>query len=335
MEIRVGIIGFGYWGPNLVRNLVATEGVDVVYCAEQRQDRRELAARQYPTLKVIEEADRIFDDPEIDAIVVATPVTTHYQLTKRALEAGKHVLVSKPMTRSVAEAEELVELADQRDLVLMVDHTFVYTGAVRRLKELLDAGECGDLYYFDSVRVNLGIFQHDIDVIWDLAPHDLSILAHLVPAEPKSVAAVGADHVGSGFVDMAYITVYYDDGFMAHTHVNWLSPVKVRQILIGGTRRMLVYDDTEPSEKVRVYDSGIKVTTQEGIYATLVDYRTGDMWAPKLELHEALAVECAHFVDCIRYKRLPLSSGAAGVKVVRLLEAASQSLAEEGRRVSL
>jgi predicted dehydrogenase len=335
VDIRVGIIGFGYWGPNLLRNLVATEGVEVVYCAEQRPDRRELVARQYPTLEVVESADRIMDDPDVDAVVVATPVTTHYPLAKRALEAGKHVLVSKPMTRSVAEAEELVELADRRELVLMVDHTFVYTGAVRRIKELLDAGEFGDLYYFDSVRVNLGIFQHDIDVIWDLAPHDLSILSHLVPETPEAVMAVGADHVGSGFVDMAYITVYYDDGFMAHTHVNWLSPVKVRQILIGGTRRMLVYDDTEPSEKVRVYDSGIKVTSREGIYATLVDYRTGDMWAPKLELREALSAECAHFVDCIRYKRVPLSSGTSGVRVVKLLEAASRSLAEEGRRVPL
>lgn len=335
MDIRVGIIGYGYWGPNLVRNLLATEGVEVVYCAEQRLDRRELAARQYPTLKVVEDADRIIDDGDVDAVVVATPVTTHYHLAKRALEAGKHVLVSKPITRSVAEAEELVELAERRGLVLMVDHTFVFTGAVRRIKELVDAGEFGDLYYFDSVRVNLGIFQHDIDVVWDLAPHDLSILTHLVPATPKAVSAVGADHVGSGFADMAYITVYYDNGFMAHTHVNWLSPVKVRQILIGGTRRMLVYDDTEPSEKVKVYDSGIKVTTQEGIYATLVDYRTGDMWAPKLELREALSVECAHFVDCIRFKRVPFTSGAAGIQVVRLLEAASRSLAAEGRRVSL
>lgn len=335
MDIRVGIIGYGYWGPNLVRNLLATEGVEVVYCAEQRPDRRELAARQYPTLTVVEDADRIIDDGDIDAVVVATPVTTHYHLAKRALEAGKHVLVSKPITRSVAEAEELVELAERRGLVLMVDHTFVFTGAVRRIKELVDAGEFGDLYYFDSVRVNLGIFQHDIDVVWDLAPHDLSILTHLVPATPKAVSAVGADHVGSGFADMAYITVYYDNGFMAHTHVNWLSPVKVRQILIGGTRRMLVYDDTEPSEKVKVYDSGIKVTTQEGIYATLVDYRTGDMWAPKLELREALSVECAHFVDCIRFKRVPFTSGAAGVQVVKLLEAASRSLAAEGRHVSL
>ncbi len=335
MDIRVGIIGYGYWGPNLVRNLLATEGVEVVYCAEQRPDRRELAARQYPTLKVVEDSDRIIDDGDVDAVVVTTPVTTHHHLAKRALEAGKHVLVSKPITRSVAEAEELVELAERRGLVLMVDHTFVYTGAVRQIKELVDAGEFGDLYYFDSVRVNLGIFQHDIDVVWDLAPHDLSILTHLVPATPKGVSAVGADHVGSGFADMAYITVYYDNGFMAHTHVNWLSPVKVRQILIGGTRRMLVYDDTEPSEKVKVYDSGIKVTTQEGIYATLVDYRTGDMWAPKLELREALSVECAHFVDCIRFKRVPFTSGAAGVQVVKLLEAASQSLAAEGRRVSL
>jgi predicted dehydrogenase len=215
----------------------------------------------------------------------------------------------------------------------MVDHTFIYTGAVRRMKELLDAGELGELYYFDSVRVNLGIFQHDIEVVWDLAPHDLSILSYLIPKKPEHVSATGADHVGTGQADISYITLYFADNFIAHFHVNWLSPVKVRQILIGGDRRMLVYDDMEPSEKVRVYDSGINVTTQEGIYATLVDYRTGDMWAPKLEFGEALGVECAHFVDCVRLKKVPRSSGAAGLTVVKVLDAASRSLAAKGRRV--
>jgi predicted dehydrogenase len=332
MDINVGVIGYGYWGPNLVRNLMETEGVAVVSCAEPRPDRRALAQRRYPTLKVTEDANAILDDPELDAVVIATPVSTHYDLARRALEQGKHVLVEKPMTRTSSEAQELIDLAVERDLLLMVDHTFIYTGAVRKMKELLSSGELGEAYYFDSVRLNLGVFQHDADVLWDLAPHDLSILTHLIPAEPRSVSAVGVDHIGTGYADMAYLTVYYEDSFIAHVHVNWLSPVKVRQILIGGDRRMLVYDDTEPSEKVRVYDSGVKVTTQEGIYATLVDYRTGDMWAPKLDLREALLVECAHFVECVRLKKPPLVGGEAGLAVVKLLEAASESLAANGKQ---
>jgi predicted dehydrogenase len=333
MDIKIGVIGYGYWGPNLVRNLMETDGATVLACADKRPDRRALAEGRYPTVTVMEEGDQILEDPDIDAIVIATPVSTHYDLANRALDAGKHVLVAKPMTRTTAEAEELIHLADANGRVLMVDHTFIFTGAVRKIKELLTAGELGELYYFDSVRVNLGIFQHDSDVLWDLAPHDLSILTHLIPKPPKYVSAVGADHIGSGFADVAYLTVYFDDNFLAHAHVNWLSPVKVRQILIGGDRRMLVYDDTEPSEKVRVYDSGVKVTTQEGIYATLLDYRTGDMWAPKIELREALSVECAHFVECVRLKKMPWSGGAAGLAVVKLLEAASRSLAAEGERV--
>jgi predicted dehydrogenase len=329
----VGVVGYGYWGPNLVRNMSETEGAKVVAVADKRSDRRALAQRRYPGLAVTAEAEAIIDDPEVDAIVIATPVSTHHELARRALEQGKHVLVEKPMTRTVAEAEDLIALAEAQDRVLMVDHTFVYTGAVRKTKELIGSGELGELYYFDSVRVNLGIFQHDSDVLWDLAPHDLSILTHLISAPPREVSAVGVDHVGTGFADIVYLTVFYENSFLAHVHVNWLSPVKVRQILLGGDRRMLVYDDTEPSEKVRVYDSGIKVTTQEGIYATLVDYRTGDMWAPKLELREALSTECEHFVDCVRLRKMPLTSGASGLAVVKLLEAASASLAANGARV--
>jgi predicted dehydrogenase len=335
VDLKIGVIGYGYWGPNLVRNLSETEGADVVACADKRPDRRALAQRRYPSLRVTDDANAVLDDPVIDAVVIATPVSTHHELAKRALEQGKHVLVEKPMTRSVAEGEELMALAEKNDLTLMVDHTFIYTGAVRRMKELVDTQELGELYYFDSVRVNLGIFQHDVDVVWDLAPHDLSILTHLIPATPTHVTAVGSDHVGSGHADMAYIHLGFESNFVAHFHVNWLSPVKVRQILIGGDRRMLVYDDMEPSEKVRVYDSGIKVTTQEGIYAALVDYRTGDMWAPKLEFGEALEAECAHFVDCVRLKKVPWTSGRAGLTVVRVLEAASKSLAAQGERVDL
>lgn len=335
MDVRVGVIGYGYWGPNLVRNLMETEGAHVVSCADERPDRRALAQRRYPSLTVTANGEAIIDDPKIDAVVLATPLSTHYALARRALERGKDVLIEKPLTRTAGEAEDLIQLAEANDRVLMVDHTFIYTGAVRKMKELLDTGELGELYYFDSVRVNLGVFQRDADVLWDLAPHDLSILTHLIPRAPRYVSAVGADHVGQGYVDMAYLTISFDDRFLAHAHVNWLSPVKVRQILIGGNRRMLVYDDTEPSEKVRVYDSGIKVTTQESIYATLVDYRTGDMWAPKIEVREALSVECEHFVDCIRLRKKPITGGEAGLTVVRLLEAAGKSLAARGRRTAV
>ncbi len=333
--MKIGVIGYGYWGPNLVRNFIETEGVDVKWCADARADRRALVQKRYPTVRVANDAQEIFDDPEVNAVVIATPVSAHYPLAKQALERGKHVLVEKPMTRTVAEGQDLLELADKKELVLMVDHTFIYTGAVRKMKEVLDVGELGDLYYLDSVRVNLGLFQSDIDVLWDLAPHDLAILTYLIDEAPKFVSATGADHTGSGLADVAYMTMQFADTFIAHFHVNWLSPVKIRQMLIGGSRRMLVYNDMEPSEKVRVYDRGVRVTTEEGIHKTLVDYRTGDMWAPKLENREALAVECEHFLECVRFSKMPWSSATAGLNVVRMLEAAQKSLTSDGARVAV
>ena len=333
--MNIGIIGYGYWGPNLLRNLAEIADTTVTWCVDQRPDRRALAHRRYPALQVSDNANTVLNDPAVDAVVIATPVSTHYPLAKRALECGKHVFVEKPMTGSVAEAEELVALAQQQGRLLMVDHTFIYTGAVRKMKEIVAAGNVGDIYYFDSVRVNLGLFQHDTDVLWDLAPHDLSILTHLIPEMPKYVTAIGADHTGSGLADVAYMTVQYANNLLAHFHVNWLSPVKIRQILIGGTKQMLVYDDIQLTEKLRVYDRGINVTTKEGIYKTLVDYRTGDMWAPKLEVREALSFECEHFIDCLRTGKTPWSDGVAGLAVVRLLAAASQSLANQGQRVAV
>ncbi len=333
--IKIAVIGYGYWGPNLVRNFAETKGAEIVWCADQRAPRRALAQKRFPSIRLTGDPEDIFRDPKVDAVVIATPVSTHYPLAKRALESHKHVLIEKPMTRSSAEAEALIALAQRNGRLLMVDHTFIYTGAVRKARQIITQGDLGDLYYFDSVRVNLGLFQHDTDVLWDLAPHDLSILAHLIPEPPKFVSAIGSDHTGSGMVDMAYLTLQYANSLIAHFHVNWLSPVKVRQILIGGTRKMLVYDDMEPSEKVRVYDCGITVTTQEGIYRTLVDYRTGDMWAPKLEIREALAALCEHFVDCVSKGKRPESDGAAGLAVVRILEAASRSLAAQGERIPI
>ena len=334
-QMKVGLIGYGYWGPNLLRNLHETDGVEVIRCVDLRPERRDAASKRYPTVQVSADVDEILSDPAIDAVVLATPVFTHHDLAKRALEANKHVLVEKPMSRTVEEAEELIKVAESNNLVLIVDHTFVYTGAVRRMKEIIDAGEMGELYYFDSVRVNLGLFQHDIDVIWDLAPHDVSILTYLILDKPQSVSAVGADHTGRGLLDVAYLTLYFANNLIAHFHVNWLSPVKVRQNLIGGSRRMLVYDDMEPSEKVRVYDRGIQVRSQDGIYKALVDYRMGDVWSPKLDVREALSVECEHFVNCVRTGKRPNSDGQSGLRVVKILEAASASIANGGHPVAI
>lgn len=333
--MKLGVIGYGYWGPNLVRNFTELQGIDVKWCADKRHDRCALAKKRYPSIAVTEQAEDVLNDPEVNAVVIATPVSTHYPLARRALERGKHVLVEKPMTQTVAESQELIELADKKALVLMVDHTFIYSGAVRRMKEILDVGELGDLYYLDSVRVNLGLFQSDIDVLWDLAPHDLAILTYLIRETPKFVSATGLAHTHSGLVDVAYMTMHFANKFMAHVHVNWLSPVKIRQMLIGGDRRMLIYNDMEPSEKVRVYDRGIRVTTEDSIHKTLVDYRTGDMWAPKLENREALATECEHFIECVRFNKMPLSSAIAGLNVVRLLDAAQKSLTKGGTKVAV
>jgi len=333
--LKIGIIGYGYWGPNLARNFAEMEGVELAWCADRRAERLALARRRFPWIQVAEDADAVFADDTIDAVVIATPVGTHHALARQALGRGKHVLIEKPLARTVAEAEELCELAEKKGLTLMVDHTFIYTGAVRKMKEIVDVGELGSLHYLDSVRVNLGLFQHDVDVLWDLAPHDLAILAYLIHEPPRYVSATGADHTGSGLADVAYMTVQFDNQFLAHFHVNWLSPVKIRQMLIGGSRRMLVYNDMEPSEKVRVYDRGVHVTTRDGIYQTLIDYRTGDMWAPKLELREALSAEAEHFVECARLRRVPQSGAQAGLRVVRLLEAAGRSLASGGGRVEV
>jgi predicted dehydrogenase len=335
VTIRLGIVGYGYWGPNLLRNFAECADVSVRACAELLPDRRALAQQRHPGIAVTADADALLTDPALDAVVIATPVSTHYALARTALEHGKHVLVEKPMTDRVADAEELIELARRHGRVLMVGHTFVYTGAVRRMKAIVDSGELGELHYLDAVRVNLGLFQYDVDVLWDLAPHDLAILTHLVPQPPEAVSAAGAAHTGSGLVDVAYMTLHYADNFLAHLHVNWLSPVKIRQMLIGGSRRMLVYDDVEPSEKVRIYDRGIDVASRESVHRTLVDYRMGDMWAPKVELREALAVECEHFIACVRGASGPITGGEVGLRIVRLLEAAHRSLAEGGRQMPI
>jgi len=335
--IGVGIIGYGYWGPNVVRNVTESPGAQVRRVCDLRQARLDQVAARYPGVACSQDAEDVFQDPTVDAVVIVTPVSTHFDFTLRALKAGKHVLVSKPLTANSGEARQLIDEAAKRRLVLMVDHTFVYTGAVRKIKELVSSGQLGDVYYYDSVRVNLGLFQHDVSVVWDLAVHDLSILDYVIEARPKAVSAVGMSHVAGEPENIAYLTLFFPDRLIAHIHVNWLAPVKIRRTLIGGSRQMIVYDDIEPSEKVKLYDRGISVSdaTTEGVYNMLVSYRTGDMWAPKLDQAEALRLETAHFLDCIQTGHTPITDGESGLRVVRILEAAHQSMREQGRPVTL
>jgi predicted dehydrogenase len=335
--IKVGLIGYGYWGPNLARNLAETRGLELAAIAEERPDRRALAAGRHPAAAVCAGASALIERDDIAAIVIATPLATHHALAAAAIDRGKHVLVEKPLAASRREAEDLAERADAHGVRLMVDHTFVYTGAVRKMRALVDARELGELLYLDSVRVNLGLFQQDSNVIWDLAAHDLAILDHLIAERPVAVSANGSAVAGYRHENIAYITVHYASGFLGHFHVNWLAPVKIRQILLGGRQRMLVFDDMDPSEKVRVYDKGVDfdVPDDETRRQILVSYRTGDMHAPKLDRREALSLVTAEFAASIAEKRPPLTDAAAGVRVVSLLETAERSLREEGRRIAL
>ncbi len=334
--IGVGIIGLGYWGPNLLRNFADLAGVRVVCASDLQAGRLTAAAARYPSIRTTRSAEELIHDPAVDAVAIATPVSTHFELAMAALKAGKHVLVEKPIASSSDEGRRLIEEAVRRRLVLMVDHTFVYTGAVRKIGALVASGELGDVYYYDSVRVNLGLFQHDVNVIWDLAVHDLSIMDHVLPVRPRAVSATGMSHVAGGHENIAYLTLFFENNLIAHIHVNWLAPVKVRRTLIGGSQRMIVYDDLEPSEKIKIYDRGITVNSNpENVYEMLVGYRSGDMWAPRLETTEALKIELTHLVDCIEHGTKPITDGASGLRVVELVEAASESMALRGRLVEL
>lgn len=326
--IRFGVIGYGYWGPNVVRNLHGLEGAQLVAISDRSDKALKRAAQAFPGVRVTADADELLTAPDIDAIAVITPVWTHFELAKKALLNGKHVFVEKPFTSTSAQAEELVDLAAQRGLQIMVDHTFLFTGSVRKIKQLVDDGTLGKMYYYDSMRVNLGLFQHDVDVLWDLAPHDLSIVDYLVGKPPEAVIATGQSHL-NGLADVAQMTIYYPDNMIAHVNVNWLSPVKVRMTLIGGEKKMIVWNDLVNDEKVRVYDRGIQVTSQEGVRDLLVGYRSGDMWAPKIEVTEALKLELGYFVSCINDKIVPINDGLAGLRVVRMLEASGESLAKK------
>jgi predicted dehydrogenase len=332
--LRVGVIGYGYWGPNIVRNLHSLENCEVAAICDKNPGSLLRASRQYPAIPLTTDCADILTASDIDAVAVITPVWTHFALAKAALENGKHVFLEKPLTSSTAQAEELIELAERKNLKLMVDHTFLFSGPVTKIRELVDSGALGALYYFDSTRVNLGLFQHDINVIWDLAPHDLSIMDHIILEKPEAVVATGGKHL-NGLADVAYITVYFPKNVIAHVNVNWLSPVKVRTTLIGGEQKMLVWNDLEPDEKIKVYDKGVQISNKEGLHELLVSYRSGDVWAPKVEQTEALKVELAYFIDCIMKDRTPVNDGSAGLRVVKLLEAADQSLKERGSLVVL
>ena len=332
--VKVGVIGYGYWGPNIVRNLHGLEDCQVVALCDKSADALRRAHRLYPRLRLTTDFQEILRSPEIAAVAVVTPVWTHYALAKAALEHGKHVFVEKPFTSTSRQAEELIELAERKNLKIMVDHTFLFGGAVRKIRELVDSGTLGPLYYFDSTRVNLGLFQHDVSVIWDLAPHDLSVMDHIIAEKPEAVVATGGHHL-NGHADMAFITIYYPGNIIGHVNVNWLSPVKVRTTLIGGRDKMLVWNDLEADEKIKIYDKGVEITNGEGVYDLLVSYRSGDVWAPKVEQTEALKVELNYFIDCINSDRTPTNNGEAGLRVVQLLEAAERSLKDKGRIVSL
>ena len=334
--IKLGIVGYGYWGPNLVRNFAETRGAQVATVCDLDADKLATVARRFPAVTITADFGDLLTDPTLDAIAIATPVHTHFDLALAALRAGKHVWLEKPMTETAEEARRLVDEAERRNLVLLVDHTFVYTGAVAKMAEIIGAGELGRIYYYDSIRVNLGLFQRDVSVISDLAVHDFSILDHLLHEHPVAVSASGTNHFPGTPENLAYVTLFYESGTIAHANVSWLAPVKVRQILIGGSKKMITYDDLEPSEKIKVYDKGVEFTDDPlRIHEMRVGYRTGDMWAPRLAVAEALGAESRHFIDCIETATAPTTDGRLGLRVVEVIEAANRSMRHRGETVHI
>lgn len=333
--INIGIIGYGYWGPNIARNFYACENAKLTSICDLNKKRLDLAESLYPGLKVYSNPKELITSRDVDAVAVVTPVFTHYELGKLVLENNKHLFMEKPFTYNTTQGEELINLAEKKGLILMVDHTFLFTGAVRKMREIIGSGELGNLLFYDSVRVNLGLFQHDINVIWDLAPHDISIMTYLIGQKPQAVSATGVKHFGRDFEDLAYLTVHFENNLIAHFHVNWLSPVKVRKTLISGDKKMLVWDDLPADEKVKVFDRGVEIKTADGVYKLLVSYRSGDIWVPKIENIEALKLEADYFIECIRKKQKPFNDGKAGLQVVTILKAADKSLKNEGKKISL
>jgi predicted dehydrogenase len=334
--LKLGVIGYGYWGPNLVRNFMEAPGSTVVAVCDLRPERLSQLKIRYPSIKTCATPQQLFDDATIEAIAIVTPVSSHFELALAALHAGKHVLVEKPLAANSEQALQLISEAAARKRILMVDHTFVYTGAVRKIRELITENRLGEIYYYDAVRVNLGLFQHDVNVIWDLAIHDLSIMDYVLPSRAVAVSATGISNLPGQPENVAYITLFFASPQIAHVHVNWLTPVKVRHTLIGGSDKMILYDDLEPSEKVKIYDKGVLVSqSPEDVYEMLVSYRSGDMWAPRLDTTEALHTEALHFIDCVKNNKQPITDGQAGLRLVRIVEAAEKSLRLRGELVEI
>jgi predicted dehydrogenase len=337
-KIGIAVVGCGYWGPHLMRNFSDQPAGDLRWLVDQDPQRLKHCGERYPQARTTSDLSEALADPKLQAVALATPVSTHYPLAKQCMLAGKHVLIEKPMAQKVSECEELIAMADEQGLTLMVDHTFIFTGAVRKIHELIAAGELGRIYYFDSVRVNLGLFQHDVNVVWDLAPHDLSIMDYVLPQKPVEVSAHGACHVaGSSVENIAYLTLKFDDATLAHLHVNWLAPAKIRRIIIGGSKKMLVYDDLSPDERIKIYDKGLVL--EDGPLADshriLAGYRTGDLYAPNVDCTEALQRVTGHFLDCIQKRHTPESDGRTGLRIVKILAAAQESLAANGSWITL
>jgi predicted dehydrogenase len=333
--INAGIIGFGYWGPIIARNINSVEGLNLKAICDSRLESREKAQKSFTGINVCSQADDILEDPGIDLVIIVTPVHTHYELAVKALQNGKHIFVEKPFTTTSEQGEKLVELAEKKNLTIMVDHTFLFTGAVKKIKEIVDSKALGNLLYYDSVRINLGLFQHDVNVIWDLAPHDLSIMDYLIGKNPEAVCAHGACHYNNKLEDVAYLVLHFEDNLIAHFHLNWLSPTKIRHTLLGGEKQMLFWDDMDPENKIRIYDKGVDVKTSESIYEMLYSYRWGDMWAPRIPNSEALNVEFNYLKECLETGKKPHNDGLAGLRVVKLLELSDRSLKDGGKLIEL
>jgi len=332
--MKAAVLGLGYWGPNLIRNFLSNKDITSVTGCDINAGRLKTIKDKFPNILTEEHFDNILKDKTIDIVAISTPVDTHYRMAKLALKSGKHIWVEKPFTATSKQAVELIEIAEKAGLKIFVDHTFIYTGAVTKIKELVKAGELGDIIYFDSVRVNLGLFQHDVNVVWDLAPHDLSIMSYILKSKPVAVSANGIANY-SRFENVAHLSVYFEDNTFAHFHVNWTSPVKIRRMIVGGNKKMLVFDDMENSEKIKVYDSGVEIETEEGIYNALVQYRIGDMYSPKVNQTEALTLGVKEFVAAINQNRQPLTNGYDGLEVVRILEASDKSIKQKGKLIKL
>jgi predicted dehydrogenase len=333
--INLGVIGYGYWGPNVARNLNSCGAANLVAICDLNEKRLNLAKSTFPFIRVSSNPKELLNSDDIQAVAIVTPVFRHYELAKAALENGKHVFVEKPFTSNAEQAEELINLAHKKNLIIMVDHTFLFTGAVRKIREIVNSGELGSLFFYDSTRINLGLFQHDINVIWDLAPHDFSIMNYVLDKYPVAISAQGADHFGTGIEDVAYIAAHFSNGLIGHFHCNWLSPVKIRKTLISGDKKMLVWDDLESDEKIKIYDRGVEFKNGDGIHKLLVSYRSGDMYAPRISGTEALQIEAGYFMECIEKNIEPHNNGEAGLKVVKMLEATDKSLKAGGEKIKI